>query len=306
MLLLGSVANADPHRWLFGIGAALASVVWFTALGSARAGSGALLARRAWRILDGLIGLTMLAIALASLPHDEIGAGRRHERRPQRLAGYVDVWWSAIADFVAVLEQVPAEQWSTPTDLPGWDVRAVRRPHRPPRGILAGTPEETADVGEPPHVTGPPGPLHRDRGGQPPRPCPRPDHRRDPRGDRDPARRVADDPPTDAAAKPAVVFGGVPWTWEALLRNRPLDVWMHQQDVRRAVGLPGRLDSAAAQHPADYLAESFGFVVAKKAGAPAGTTAVLAVDGQRAARVRGQRRGRGERLPDLPGDPRCR
>ena len=46
-------------------------------------------------------------------------------------------------------------------------------------------------------------------------------------------------------AKPEVVFGGVPWTWETLLRNRPLDVWMHEQDVRRAVGLPGGLDTAA-------------------------------------------------------------
>ena len=54
---------------------------------------------------------------------------------------------------------------------------------------------------------------------------------------------------------------------------------MHEQDVRRAVGRPGNLDSAAARHTADYLAESLGYVLAKKVGAPVGTTLVLEVEG---------------------------
>ena len=52
------------------------------------------------------------------------------------------------------------------------------------------------------------------------------------------------DPPTDGSAKPERIFGGIPWDWQTLLRNRPLDVWMHEQDVRRAVGRPGDLDTA--------------------------------------------------------------
>jgi hypothetical protein len=43
----------------------------------------------------------------------------------ERLSGYVDVWWQAVDDFTGLLEQLPAEEWSTPTDLAGWDVRAV-------------------------------------------------------------------------------------------------------------------------------------------------------------------------------------
>ena len=43
----------------------------------------------------------------------------------ERLSGYVDVWWRAVDDFTSLLEQLPAEEWSTPTDLAGWDVRAV-------------------------------------------------------------------------------------------------------------------------------------------------------------------------------------
>ena len=69
------------------------------------------------------------------------------------------------------------------------------------------------------------------------------------------------DPPTDGNASHEHIFGGVPWTIRVLLRNRPLDVWMHEQDIRRAVGQPGGMDTAPARHTAEYLAESLGFVL---------------------------------------------
>ena len=102
------------------------------------------------------------------------------------------------------------------------------------------------------------------------------------------------DPPTDAGAKPEPIFGGVGWDWRTLLRNRPLDVWMHEQDIRRAVDRPGGLDSVAARHTADYLAESLGYVVAKKIGAEPGTTVVLEMEGSDpfAFTVNNARRGR--------------
>ena len=87
------------------------------------------------------------------------------------------------------------------------------------------------------------------------------------------------DPPTDPAAVAPGLFGDDRLDHRALLRNRPLDVWMHEQDVRRAVDRPGNLDGPAAVHTADYLAESLGFVLGKRVGAPAGTTAVLEIDG---------------------------
>lgn len=67
VVLLGSVANqrGDPGRWLFGAGAALASGVWFAALGlGARLLQPVFAQALAWRILDGLIALTMLVMAL--------------------------------------------------------------------------------------------------------------------------------------------------------------------------------------------------------------------------------------------------
>jgi uncharacterized protein (TIGR03083 family) len=111
------------------------------------------------------------------------------------------------------------------------------------------------------------------------------------------------DPPTDGSAPPTHIFGGVPWTWRTLLRNRPLDIWMHEQDVRRAVGRPGGMDTVPAKHTAEYLAESLGYVLVKKAGAPAGTTLVLDMAGSEPFAFVVNDAGRGERLPRPPADP---
>jgi uncharacterized protein (TIGR03083 family) len=221
----------------------------------------------------------------------------------ERLAAYVEVWWEAIHDLTAVLESLSPEEWDLPTDLPGWDVRAVAAHIAHLEGILAGAPEETAEVGEPAHVTGLMG-LYTEIGVV---------NRRgaDPDALINEIRAAATarhtallaDPPTDGQAKPSVIFAGVPWTWETLLRNRPLDVWMHEQDVRRAVGRPGGMDGAPARHTAEYLAESLGYVLAKKAGAPAGSTLVLEMAGSEPFAFAVNDAGRGERLPAPPPEP---
>ena len=222
------------------------------------------------------------------------------------LAGYVEVWWQAIDDFTTLLEQIPEEQWDLPTDLPGWDVRAVAAHVAHLEKVLATGVEEQAEIGEPAHVTGAMG-RYTEIG---------PANRRGASADElireiresATARHTAllADPPTDAAARPERVFGGVPWDWRTLLRNRPLDVWMHEQDVRRAVGLPGGLDSPAARHTTDYLLESVGFVLAKRVGAPAGTTLVAEVDGSEPIAFAVNDAGRGERLTEIPVDPTVR
>jgi len=66
VFLLGSVAaDRGPLRWTFGFGAALASLCWFAALGFGARLLGRFLARpAAWRILDGLIAATMIALGV--------------------------------------------------------------------------------------------------------------------------------------------------------------------------------------------------------------------------------------------------
>jgi L-lysine exporter family protein LysE/ArgO len=67
VFLLGSIASTwDEQRWLFGAGAMLGSVLWFTALGfGARYLSRWLSTPRAWRWLDAGIAVVMVAIAVS-------------------------------------------------------------------------------------------------------------------------------------------------------------------------------------------------------------------------------------------------
>ena len=69
VVLLGSVAGTHgDERWWFGVGAVVASILWFTALGFGARFLRPLFARPiAWRILDGVIAIVMIAIAVSLL-----------------------------------------------------------------------------------------------------------------------------------------------------------------------------------------------------------------------------------------------
>lgn len=64
VLLLGSLAaDRGDLRWAFGIGAGLASLIWFGALGyGARLLSGLFARPSSWRVLDGLVAATMVTM----------------------------------------------------------------------------------------------------------------------------------------------------------------------------------------------------------------------------------------------------
>ncbi len=67
VVLLGSIAQSHPGReWWFAAGAAVGSAAWFTALGYGAALLRPLFARpNAWRVLDSVIAVVMLALALS-------------------------------------------------------------------------------------------------------------------------------------------------------------------------------------------------------------------------------------------------
>ncbi|MFK4730729.1 LysE/ArgO family amino acid transporter [Agromyces mediolanus] len=67
VFLLGSVANGHGEgRWWFALGAALGSLLWFFGLAyGARLLGRVLSTPRAWRILDGVIAVVMLALAVS-------------------------------------------------------------------------------------------------------------------------------------------------------------------------------------------------------------------------------------------------
>ena len=71
VFLLGSVASSHGElRWWFAAGAAVASIVWFFGLAVGARYLGRWLATpRAWRILDGVIAVVMIAIAVSLVWH---------------------------------------------------------------------------------------------------------------------------------------------------------------------------------------------------------------------------------------------
>ncbi|MET7697274.1 MULTISPECIES: maleylpyruvate isomerase family mycothiol-dependent enzyme [unclassified Streptomyces] len=72
---------------------------------------------------------------------------------------------------------------------------------------------------------------------------------------------------------------GSEWTLEEAMRERAFDVWVHEQDLRAALGRPGNLDSPGAYVTRDELLAALPGVVAKDAGAPASSAVVFDVHG---------------------------
>lgn len=66
VVLLGSVASTHGEaRWAFGAGAALGSILWFSALGfGARLLAPVFAKPLAWRVLDGIIAIVMVVLAV--------------------------------------------------------------------------------------------------------------------------------------------------------------------------------------------------------------------------------------------------
>ena len=222
-----------------------------------------------------------------------------------RLQAYVDTWAVAVEDAVTLLRSLRDEDWSRPTDCPGWDVRAVAAHLAHLESELAGNPQDEVEVPALAHVTSSLG-AYTERG---------PIARRE----WSPAAVVNEleesasirlaalraDPPTDGSVRAPVTPGNIGWTWETLLSNRALDVWMHEQDIRRAVGRPGGLDTAAARHTVGVFARDLGYVVGKRVAPAPGTSVVLDVTGAQPVHtaVEVGADGRARSVREDPGDP---
>ena len=199
------------------------------------------------------------------------------ERPENPLVQLVEIWHRACTDFVALARAVPREQWDLPTDLEGWTVKDNVAHTAHLEAVLAGSPEETIEVPQAPHLTGLMS-YYTEQGVLA-------------RRDRDmgsladeieqavAARYAAlqADPPVDGSAAPPTTPGGVPWDYLTLLSNRPLDVWMHDQDVRRAIGRPGGYDSPVARHVLATFGRALPMVVGKRLAPASGTTVRVAL-----------------------------
>ena len=66
-------------------------------------------------------------------------------------------------------------------------------------------------------------------------------------------------------------------TYGRFMQIRVFDCWLHEQDIRDAVGRPGHENGLAVEVVLDEMATALGFVVGKKAGATSGQAVTFAL-----------------------------
>ena len=187
-------------------------------------------------------------------------------------------WQSASADFIDLVTPLSQAEWDASTALPGWSVGDVVAhvgwiegmligefdpPHEPDWSAL---PHAVTDFGK---ITEAPVDLRRswtreavlielaDRV----------------------SRRTAEleSGPRDATLEVMGPLGPAPLG--RVLRMRTLDTWVHEQDIRDALGRPGHLDTLGAQATASQLLPGLGKVWAKLAGAQPGQVLDVRITG---------------------------
>ena len=98
------------------------------------------------------------------------------------------------------------------------------------------------------------------------------------------------------------IVGEVPYA--DFMKTRVFDSWVHEQDVRLALGRPGGSGGLASAIGVRQVEAAMGFVVGKKAAAPEGSVVRFSVSGpgRRCPPDHARRGGR----PGPPGRRRCR
>ncbi|WAL68470.1 maleylpyruvate isomerase N-terminal domain-containing protein [Amycolatopsis cynarae] len=70
-----------------------------------------------------------------------------------------------------------------------------------------------------------------------------------------------------------------PATYGRFLRIRVFDCWMHEQDIRDAVGMPGHGDGPCAEVALSEVAGALGYIVGKRAAAAEGAAVTIELTG---------------------------
>jgi uncharacterized protein (TIGR03083 family) len=194
------------------------------------------------------------------------------------LSSVVDAWEQSIRAIAEVVSPLPEGRWNRRTDCPGWSVRDI---------VSHVIGMESELLGDPRPIHNLPSDLSHASTDASRYTEVQVDIRRCHTGPEMTAelaqvteRRLrALRNSTAAPEDPARGFMGIPMTYELALRMRVFDIWVHEQDLRRAVGTPGGLDTAAAQVTRDWLFLGLPKVVAKQAALPPGSTVVFDVHG---------------------------
>ena len=190
------------------------------------------------------------------------------------IALFEDVW----GDIVAVCDGLTPEQWTLPTDCPGWSVQDNVAHMIGTERMLLGEQPDAAPVSESPHIRNDIGKAneqwiagYRERSGTEVL-----DEFRAVTQRRLDAMRALS---SDDWEREGFTPEG-PGPYRLFMAIRVFDCWYHDQDIREALHQPGYLEGPVADLSLGRIPpKGLPYVVGKKAGAPAGTTVVFEVAG---------------------------
>ncbi len=110
-------------------------------------------------------------------------------------------------------------------------------------------------------------------------------------------------------AMPVEEFDAPSWTpagqatYARFMRIRIFDCWMHEQDIRAAVGLPGNEDGAAAAAALDEVVLALGYIIGKRGRAPDGSSVLITLSGPVERDLHVVVDGRARVVPAIDGEP---
>lgn len=207
--------------------------------------------------------------------------------------------WDSIAALLAGLSE---DEWRTATALPGWDVHAVVAHIVGTESMLLGlaTPEPDVDLETLEHVRNFVGAMNepwvrslRGESG-----AALLERFRDVTAQR---RAVLIAIPVEEWNAPTQTPAG-PDSYGRFMRIRAFDCWMHEQDIRAALGREpsaAQLSGADARQSLDEMAASMSFVVGKKGQAPDGSRVLLQLTGPLSREIRVAVDGRAALVEDF-------
>jgi uncharacterized protein (TIGR03083 family) len=199
-----------------------------------------------------------------------------HSQIPQ--GPTVDALTSVWASLDSLLSGLTEAQWREPVPVPGWDVHATVAHIFGTEAMLLGVePEVTVDGTALEHVRNAIGAMNENWIAS--------YDASSPAEMLEAFRRF-----TGERATILESMSGEEWNAESLtpagpdvygrfMRIRVFDCWTHEQDIRAALRLPGHESGPAVVATLDEMATAMGFVVGKRAGAPAGSSVTFDLTG---------------------------
>jgi uncharacterized protein (TIGR03083 family) len=217
------------------------------------------------------------------------------------LSELIGIWQAELTAIADLCEPLDAEQWTAQTPCPGWTVADIVAHLIDVEQFLGGhdRPIHEPDWAALPHATGNVGRL-TEIGVDVRRGRPQPDLIAELRAVI-PMRRAQLDE-TEPGAQVTGPFGKA-MPIEQLVRMRTFDAWVHEEDIRSAIGVDGGWNSDAAGIAFLQIVGALPFVWARGAGAPVGSTLCVTVVGpdlHHEVSIAIDDSGKGVRIPSRP------